>query len=156
MMNVQFNSPNLKKRITLPMKLMHPDAKVPTYGTDGAGCFDLYAVDSGMVFPNSSLTLATGVAFEVPEGYVLEIYSRSGHGFKNDIRLGNCVGIIDSDYRNEVFVKLTNDAGNFYEVEQGERIAQAKLVESPKVNFMVVEELSETARGTNGLGSTGR
>lgn len=143
-------------RINLKIKLTHPDAKVPTYATSGSGCFDIYAVDSGMVFPNSSLTMETGVAFEVPEGYVLEIYSRSGHGFKSDIRLANCVGIIDADYRDQVYVKLTNDGGNFYEVKKGERIAQAKLVESPKVNLMVVSDLSETERGLGGLGSTGK
>jgi dUTP pyrophosphatase len=83
------------------------------------------------------------------------IFSRSGHGFKNDVRLSNCVGVIDSDYRGEVQIKLSNDGGDHFTINNDDRIAQAMLVKLPWVELIEVDELSETARGTNGFGSTG-
>lgn len=144
------------------IKLKHPDVKIPTYATDGSGCFDIYA-DSipGMtmwsvsVFDNNPLIVPTGLFFEIPEGHVLLIFSRSGHGFKNDVRLANCVGIIDSDYRNEVLVKLTADGTGEMKVKTGDRIAQGMIVPYPKVQFVVSDELSMTERNMGGFGSTG-
>ncbi len=142
--------------MNINIKKLVPEAKEPTYATDGSGCFDLYGLTDGVVLDGHPLKCSTGLAFEIPMGWVMEVYSRSGDGFKHDVRLANCVGIIDSDYRGELFVKLTADSGKPFEVNAGERIAQAKLVESPRCTFNVVEELSATARGTGGLGSTGR
>lgn len=147
---------------------LHPNAKAPTYATEGAGCFDLYAatvegaqhIGASVTF-GSPVVCGTGLAFEVPDGYVLEVHSRSGQGFNHDVRLANCEGQIDSDFRGEVMVKLTcdlNDAtveGPPYFVKPGDRIAQARLCPSPKVVFEVAEQLSLTERGANGLGSTG-
>lgn len=148
---------------------LHPDAIVPQYATDGAACFDLHALTVEGAYATSQaveygdpIVCRTGLAFEVPDGYALMIYSRSGHGFKNGVRLANCVGVIDSDYRGEVMVKLTQDL--VYDklmdatqtlVRPGDRIAQAMLVAAPKVQFEVVEQLSLTDRGDNGFGSTG-
>ena len=89
------------------------------------------------------------------------VYSRSGHGFNRNTRLSNCVGVIDSDYRGELLVKLTMDDEFIdpeieLEVKQGDRIAQAMLIPIEQVSFEMVEELSETKRGTGGLGSTGK
>jgi dUTP pyrophosphatase len=102
----------------------------------------------------------TGLAFEVPEGWALMIYSRSGHGFKSNTRLANCVGVIDSGYTGEVMVKLTMD--DQYKdpeidlfIRPGDRIAQAMLVQVPRVTFEVVEQLSISERGDAGFGSTG-
>jgi dUTP pyrophosphatase len=86
----------------LRIQKLHPAAQEPTYGTDGAACFDLRAVDvkpHTMVRESAPGVFRTGLAFEVPEGFVMLIFSRSGHGFKNGVRLANCVGVIDSDYR---------------------------------------------------------
>ena len=83
------------------------------------------------------------------------IYSRSGHGFKNDVRLANCVGVIDADYRGELMVKLTGDTYGQLTIKPGDRIAQAMLVPVMKVHFKEVQELSETVRGAGGFGSTG-
>jgi dUTP pyrophosphatase len=149
----------------LKIRKLHPDAIVPKYATDGAACFDLHAVTidnfetSSETIPGTTMVIATGLAFEVPEGYALMIYSRSGHGFKNYTRLVNCVGVIDSDYRGEVMVKLATDslddgAADPLNIKPGARIAQACLVPCPRVEFEVVDQLSETARG-DGFGSTG-
>lgn len=83
------------------------------------------------------------------------IYSRSGHGFKHGVRLANAVGVIDSDYRGEVQVKLVNDGGMPFYVNKGDRIAQAMLVPVQQFQLAEVEDLSETARGAGGFGSTG-
>ncbi len=134
------------------IKKLHPDAAIPTYGTDGAACFDLYADQDGY----AGSTVGTGISFEVPAGYVMIVFSRSGHGFNHSTRLANCVGVIDSDYRGEVKVKLVRDDGLDFIVKRGDRIAQAMIVPYPRVEFTVVDELNETQRGINGFGSTGK
>jgi len=145
---------------TLKVKKLTPTAKLPVYSTEGAAAMDLHA-DAGTSPGERALMghqsiIPTGIAVEVPEGYVLKIYSRSGHGFKYSVRLANCVGIIDSDYRGEIQVALHNDGKGCFSVNQGDRIAQAILEEIPKVDIVEVEELSETKRGANGFGSTGK
>ena len=144
----------------LKIKKLHPDAIAPKYATHGAACFDLHAIlcmQGTSVFPQSPATFRTGLAFEIPDGHVMMIFSRSGHGFKEDTRLANCVGVIDSDYRGEVMVKLTCDRITSYgmTVNPGDRIAQAMVIPVDRVEFEEVTELSDTARGTGGFGSTG-
>ena len=144
----------------LKIKRLHPDAVIPKYATDGAACFDLHAVDCGNQHPIYSVmghTFRTGLAFEIAPGHAMLIYSRSGHGFKNDTRLANAVAVIDADYRGEVMVRLTRDGGSsdVLRVNPGDRIAQAMIVELPFVQIEEVEELSDTDRGAGGFGSTG-
>ena len=144
--------------MSVRIKLLRPEAVMPAYASAGAACFDIAASGPGQPHPADpeAVIYPTALAFEVPEGYVMNVYSRSGHGFKSAVRLSNCVGKIDPDYRGELFVSLTSDG--FYQVpefQRGDRIAQAEIVPCPRVHFEVVEELSETARGVNGLGSTG-
>lgn len=143
---------------TMHVKIQHLSdrAKTPTYGSAGAACFDLYAADTLAVAPGRSAVVPTDLAFEVPEGYVLMIYSRSGHGFKHGVRLANNTGVVDSDYRGHVPVCLHNDGRDVFYVHQGDRVAQAMIVPVPRVEFEVVDELSSTERGENGFGSTGR
>lgn len=137
------------------IKKLHPEAVMPTYGSDGAACFDLYSVDAGYVINEN--TFRTGLAFEIPDGHVMLVFSRSGHGFKHDTRLANCVGVIDHDYRGEVLVKMRCDSaiGSMF-VKYGERIAQAMIIPYPKVVFEWAEALTETERGEGGFGSTGQ
>ena len=150
--------------MTVKIKQLHKDAKKPTYATDGAGCFDLYAVVNDEIHgeaplvipPGQNASVRTGLAFEIPPGFVLDIFSRSGHGFKSGIRLVNSVGQIDSDYRGEVLIGLHNDRRAKFSVRNGDRIAQGRIIPVPRVSFEFVDELSPTARGTGGLGSTGK
>jgi dUTP pyrophosphatase len=154
----------------IKIKKLHPLAKVPAYAHGTDACFDLHAcMVDGMAYigrhvePGYPVTFGTGLAFEVPEGWAMLIFSRSGQGFKHDVRLANCVGVIDAGFRGEVMVKLTSDAleSDFntdkppYFVQPGDRIAQAMLVPVHRVAFEVVEELGESERGAGGLGSTG-
>lgn len=144
------------------IKKVHPAAELPEYATSGAACFDLRALvlteDNAVetTVPQYGAQLfRTGLSFEVPEGHVMLVYSRSGHGFKNGVRLANCVGVIDSDYRGEVMVKLQNDSNISMLVFNGDRIAQAMIMPVQQVTFQEVEELSSTDRGAGGFGSTG-
>lgn len=147
----------------LKIKRLSERAILPVYATEGAACFDLHAClpdNVAMHRPpgalDASVVVPTGLAFEVPEGHVMLIYSRSGHCFNENTRLANCVGVIDSDYRGEVQVKLTRDDGGGLHFVHGSRIAQAMIVPIPRVELIEVDELSDTERGTGGFGSTGR
>ena len=146
----------------LKVKRLRPDAVIPTYATDGSGAFDLYAIglpDTGVTIDrgmHGPVVIDTGLAFEVPPGHGMFILSRSGMGFKHDIRLANCVGLVDSDYRSGVKVKLTSDSEIEYCVHNGDRIAQAVILPIPRIKFVEVDELSDTERGTGGFGSTGK
>lgn len=144
--------------MSVRIKLLRPEAVMPAYASAGAACFDIAASGPGKPHPSDpqAVIYPTALAFEVPPGHVMNVYSRSGHGFKNAVRLSNCVGKIDPDYRGELFVCLTCDGyGTPSEFCHGDRIAQAEIVPCPRVHFEVVDELSETARGAAGFGSTG-
>ena len=145
-------------------KKMNPlAADLPVYASAGAACFDLQACfaakeDFSTLYLGESLTVGCGWAFQIPEGYVMLVFSRSGHAFKHGVRLANSVAVIDSDFRGEVQIKLTreHDAhGTLLVVHHGDRIAQAMLLPLPRVLLLEVDELVETARGEAGLGSTG-
>lgn len=143
------------------VKLLHPKATLPSYATTGAACFDLHAVvdstDGPIIVPaDKAATINTGLAFELPHGYVLLINSRSGHGFKNSVRLGNSQGVLDADYRGKAMVRLHNDGATDFVVKHGDRVAQALVLPVPAVQLVPVDELNDTARGAGGLGSTGR
>lgn len=150
----------------LKFKKLNSNVKTPVYATEHSGCFDIYAYALNnkqdaitLSDENQTLICSTGLFFEIPEDYVLLIFSRSGHGFKNDTRLANCVGVIDADYRGELLVKLSFDdklSQNSLTINVGDRIAQGLIVHRPKIQFEEVETLSETVRGTGGFGSTGK
>ena len=142
----------------IKVKLLHPDARVPTYATDGSGAFDFYAIDSHRVLPSSTTVVPLGLALAIPQDYVLLLFSRSGHGFKHDLRLSNCVGVIDSDYRGEIKAKIKSDktsAEYTYYFLPGDAIVQGIVLYAPRREFEVVDELDETERGDGGFGSTG-
>lgn len=144
--------------MNVKIKKIHPDAKVPVYGSKGAACFDLYAARIINTADDIELTVTygTGLQFEVPEGHVMMIYSRSGHGFKHGITLVNSTGVIDADYRGEVCIKLRKTRIDMYGMpDVGERIAQAMILPVEQVAFEEVDELSSTERGEGGFGSTG-
>ena len=146
----------IKSAMEIKTKRLADGATVPRLATSGAACFDLHAINGGEAKAHGgTIVCRTGLAFEIPNGHVMLIYSRSGHGFKNSVRLVNSVGVIDSDYRGEVAVKLINDSPLVFHVEPGDRIAQAMVILVPACEIIEVDELSETARGAGGFGSTG-
>ena len=118
----------------LKINLCRPGAKIPTYATQGSACFDLHAVLDEPCYccVGEPVIVPVGLKFDIPEGYVMLVYSRSSHGFKNDVRLSNCVGVIDSDYTDEVMVKLSRDKSDNtiepFRINHGDRVAQAMLM----------------------------
>jgi dUTP pyrophosphatase len=142
--------------INLKVKRLTDTAKLPTYAHDGDACFDLYADDVNEICGGTVFTCDTGLSVEVPQGYAMMIYSRSGHGFKNNMRLANCVGVLDSGYRGPIMIKLTCDRQIQYVPKVGDRIAQAMLIPVPTVTFEEVTELGDSERGKGGFGSSGR
>jgi len=134
---------------------LHGDAKLPAYANSEAAGADLSTTNGATVMPGEAHTFGTGLKFEIPPGSAMLVYGRSGLGFKHGLRLVNCVGIIDSDYRGEVMVRLINDGDQPVVLAAGDRIAQAMVVPAPQTVFEEVDELSDTARGAGGFGSTG-
>lgn len=145
---------------TLKIKKLKEHAIIPKYATSGAACFDLHAINvprGTKIYSGAPVTFDTGLAFDIPEGFAMLIFSRSGAGFGKDTRLANCVGVIDSDYTGEVKVKLTRDSSNSdpLEVNEGDRIAQALMVRAEQWEIVEVDDLKTTERGAGGFGSTG-
>lgn len=143
---------------------LHPNAITPTYGSDGAACFDLHAATvngseriGDVVYGGHPVLVNTGLAFDVPPGWMLKIHPRSGLKFKHGIEAFS--GVIDSDFRGSVMVLLESDDDHEdtppLRINPGDRVAQASLVPSPRVTFTVVEQLSFSERGEAGFGSTG-
>lgn len=135
--------------------------KAPAYATDGSGCLDIFAIEDDIIgLSNQTRIFRTGLIPEVPLDWVLLLFSRSGQGFKHDVRLANCVGVIDSDYRGEIKVKLTADSCGHFTVNNGDAIVQGLLVEAHRWEVKLILDqsimLSETKRGANGFGSTDR
>lgn len=141
-------------------KKLNALAQAPRYAHEGDACFDICTIDSytltpATVHPTCSAVFRTGLSFEVPEGHVLLLFSRSGMGIKG-LRLSNCVGVVDSGYRGEVMVSLTNDSQAHRQINQGDRIAQGMILPIPMVSLEEVSALSDSDRGEGGFGSTGR
>lgn len=137
----------------IKVKRLHPDAVIPTYATTGSACFDLYAVEKAIIGQHATLLLPTGLAFELPHDHVMMLFLRSSMSRRG--YLSN-VGIVDSDYRGEVFFPVTNCSPGHLFVEAGERLGQAMIIPRPRIEFDEVEELTPTERGAGGFGSTGK
>ncbi len=139
------------------VKKLHPDAVLPTYGSEFSAGADLYALtEEELVFlPGETKLVKTGLAMEIPEGYAGLIYARSGLASKRGLAPANKVGVVDSDYRGEVMVALHNHSNEEQKIAPKERIAQLVIAPFLKAEFSACEELSDTVRGAGGFGSTG-
>lgn len=135
----------------------------PHIGSEGAAGMDLrFAVKTGEGYtpfmPGQSIMFSTGVSIEIPEGWVGLLLPRSGFGTKYEVRLKNTVGVIDSDYRGEIKVAIRNCGDKEVMIEDFERVCQLLIVPHYKIyeNLVYVSELSDTARGDTGFGSSGK
>ena len=143
----------------LKIKLLSPDVPLPRYATPGAAAMDLtVCLDAPVtIAPRALVRIPTGVAIALPgPEYVALVFARSGLGVKHGISLANGVGVIDSDYRGEIQVGLTNLSDTPYTIQPGDRIAQLAVMPVVQANVIPVDELDETSRGTGGFGSTGK
>ena len=142
----------------IAVKKLDERAVLPTYGSEFSAGADLYAVCDGEVTfaPGETKLIKTGLAMEIPEGYAGLIYARSGLASKRGLAPANKVGVIDADYRGEFMVALHNHSQQVQIVAPGERVAQLVVVPVVTPGFAQVEELTDTARGAGGFGSTGK
>lgn len=128
---------------------------IPKKATDGAACFDIQSADNTEIAPRHAGIVRTGLKFKLPKNHVLLIFSRSGHGFKHNVRLSNCVGVIDSDYRGELKISLQNDGDETFSVRYGDRVAQGLIAPIPQIAMVAGVVTEDTERGAGGFGSTG-
>lgn len=144
--------------MNIKVKKLKPGATVPTMGSKFAAGADLYSAEDAdiVIGPGETKFIGTGLAMEIPEGYVGLVYARSGLACKRGLAPANKVGVVDSDYRGEIKVALHNHGKEAQTVEKGERIAQMVIAPYLSVNYEEADELSETERGEGGFGSTGR
>jgi dUTP pyrophosphatase len=132
-------------------------AVLPTRANEGDAGLDLYAAEPAHIGPGERWSVRTGVAVEIPDGHAGLVLPRSGLARKHGISLVNSPGLIDSGYRGELTVLMLNtDPAEVYRVEPGDRIAQLVVVAVAGVEPIEAEELSESARGEGGFGSSGR
>lgn len=144
------------------MKRLHPDAIIPRYATLGASGFDLHALEDTIVYPGETKLIKTGLSMSIPLGYELQIRPRSGTSLKTSLRVANAPGTVDSDYRGEICIIISNIHGSeMYnekyreEIKKGDRIAQGVICPVTTAEFEEVDNLNSTERGSGGFGSTG-
>lgn len=139
----------------IKFKKLIPAAKAPKQGTPGSAGFDLTAITREYDENNQVWEYSTGIAVEIPKGFVGLIFPRSSV-FRTGVILSNCCGVIDSDYRGDVKVKFYSLWELQVPYQIGERVCQLVIVPTPEVEYIQSEELSPTSRGTGGYGSTGK
>ena len=161
------------------VKKVIPNVELPQYATEGSAGFDLKAmrimalyqgtkkvdltekmnrsIERGMITlrPGERALFGTGLSFDIPQGYEIQIRDKSGIALKRGLKVFNAPGTIDSDYRGEVGIIVYNSTPYLAEISLGEYIAQGVVAEYQKVNFKDSAQLEETFRGTGGYGSTG-
>lgn len=141
--------------LEIKVKKLHPEAKMPTKGTEEAACFDVYSLKEHKVEYPEIVNAGTGLSFQVSPGNFIDIRPRSG--LSRILRVANSPGTLDSDYRGELIIMLQCISPQVsYLVKAGDRIAQIRLCRLPNYSFEEVTELEVSKRGKKGFGSTGK
>ncbi|TSC96399.1 MAG: dUTPase [Parcubacteria group bacterium Athens0714_26] len=138
----------------LKIKKLHQEAVVPKYAKKHDAGMDLFALEDHTASPGEVIFVKTGIAMEIPEGYVGLVWDKSG--FSTKTKMKTLGGVIDAGYRGDVTVCLINLCSEAHHIEKGMKVAQILIqkVEQPEIEL--VEELSESERGEGGFGSTGK
>lgn len=132
------------------------ELEMPSYQSAGAAGMDVRAAEDRWLQPGETALIPTGFALEIPIGYEVQLRPRSGLALKHGLTLLNSPATIDSDYRGEVGVILTNLGFEPFKVHRGDRIAQMVVARVERAEIHEVEELEDSARGAGGFGHTGR
>ena len=139
------------------LRLPHGEGlPLPAFQSEQAAGMDLCSAESFKLFNGQTKVFTSGFAVEVPAGFELQVRSRSGLAAKHGVFVTNGIGTIDADYRGELMVILSHLGRNALEIARGDRIAQLVLAPVVRPTVTEVTSLSETVRGSGGLGSTGR
>lgn len=147
--------------VNLKIKKLYDNTQMPTRADDGSAGMDLYAYLNDynyvrVIKPHTTEMISVGFAMETPNNTYGAIFARSGLASKKGLRPANCVGVVDSTYRGEVFVALHNDTDTPQQIMNGDRIAQMIIMEYPTIGIIETDILSETERGEGGFGHSGR
>ena len=143
-------------RLPLPIKRLDRELPLPRYAHDTDAGADLYAREAVVLQPGERALVPTGVALAIPTGFVGLVHPRSGLAHKAGLSIVNAPGTVDAGYRGEIKVCLINlDPRTPIEIERGDRIAQLVIQRVEHADFVEVDELDDTDRGTGGHGSTG-
>lgn len=141
--------------IDVRVKRLHPDAQLPRYahaGVDGDLAADLYSIEDVELFPGDVVAIATGIVVELPDGFGAIIEDRSGLALQG---LTTLAGVVDTGYRGEIKIVITNVTRHSVKIRKGDRIAQLRIVHRIQGRFSEVTSISPSDRQTNGFGSTG-
>lgn len=140
------------------IKKVREQAVIPTYGTEYSAGADIYSCIPELIHlaPGKTVLIPTGIAMEIPVGYVGLVYARSSLAVKRGLAPANKVSVIDSDYRGELMVPILNHSGIEQVIEPGERIAQMIFTPYYMACFEETDTLEDTNRGAGGFGSTGK
>lgn len=143
--------------LSIPIVRLDPDLELPAHATEGDAGVDLRASESLTLAAGGGRALVpTGFAIAIPPGYAGFIQPRSGLAYKHGVTVLNTPGLIDSGYRGELKVLLVNtDPSTDFEINRGERVAQLVIQSYEQVNFVPVDDLPDSDRGSGGFGSTG-
>ncbi len=138
----------------IKIKKLHPSAKIPSFALPGDAGMDLYSTENYLIKPNEKVGVKTGIAMELPTGFVGLVWDKSGIAINKGVKtLG---GVIDSGYRGEIVVGLVNLGNQDFLIEKGQKVAQILIQKIEQPEIVLVDSLTDTTRGTGGFGSTGK
>lgn len=143
-----------RERVKVQIKKLSEDAVIPQYAHKTDAGADVYAIEDVTLKPHETQLIKTGISVAIPVGYEIQVRPRSGLSLKTGLRVANAPGTIDSDYRGEVCVIMTNTANLSQTINKGNKIAQLVISAVPMIDWVEVDELDPTERGEGGFGST--
>jgi len=143
-----------RERVKVQIKKLSEDAVIPQYAHKTDAGADVYAIEDVTLKPHETQLIKTGISVAIPVGYEIQVRPRSGLSLKTGLRVANAPGTIDSDYRGEVCVIMTNTANLSQTINKGDKIAQLVISAVPMIDWVEVDELDSTERGEGGFGST--
>ena len=151
--DVNYEYTQSQNKLKVKFKKLYVDAVKPSYAKDGDAGLDLTAYTVSSIVNATYIEYGTGIAVEIPHGYVGLIFPRSSVSKKENFYLKNSVGVIDSGYRGEILLRFNTSDSRY---DAGEKIGQLIILPYPTIQLEEVEDLSSTERGEGGFGSTGR
>lgn len=138
----------------LKIKKLHPEAKIPSYAHPGDAGMDLYALEDTVILPGETTKVRSGLAFELPEGFVGLCWDKSGVSTNGKIK--TLAGVLDSGYRGELLMAVINLGTEPYTFRKGDKVLQMLIQKIERPEIIEAEELTDTSRGEGGFGSTGK
>jgi len=141
--------------IPIKIKKLHPNAIMPHYAHEGDAGMDVYSTKDVILLPSQRRLIPTGLSFQIPKGFEIQIRPKSGLALKHGLTIVNTPGTLDSGYRGELGIILLNTGEAPYEIKKAEKVAQIILARYEEAEIQEVHELGDSSRGISGYGSTG-